>query len=226
MSDIAFHPARRNQLLAQLPSHEWERLLPYLEPVDMQRDAVLYNCAHSCDVYFPTSATVSLLYLTEDGATPEIAVVGNDGLVANTEFFGNYASTSMAKVQIAGSGYRLSASVLKGELDHSLVLLRVLMNYSQDLFRQMAQTIVSKSHQAVEDQLSRRLLLSLDRLSSNTILMTQEILASTLNVRRESITKAAGRLQLQGLIKLSRGQITVTNRAGLEQRAGECYATA
>ena len=146
--------------------------------------------------------------------------------MANTEFFGNYASASMAKVQIGGSGYRLKAGVLKGELDHSLVLLRVLMNYSQDLFRQMAQTIVSKSHQAVEDQLSRRLLLSLDRLSSNTILMTQEILASTLNVRRESITKAAGRLQLQGLIKLSRGQITVTNRAGLEQRAGECYATA
>lgn len=224
MSEIVCHPARNNQLLAQLPDIEWERLLPHLEAVDLPQGSVLYESSPSTHVYFPTTATVSLLYLTEDGASPEIAVVGREGLVANTDYFGHYAHASQAVVQSAGAGYRIRSQVLKTELDRSIVLLRLMMDYAQDLFRQLAQTIVSSRHQAVEEQVCRRLLMGLDRLRSNTITMTHELLGNMLNVRRECITKAAGHLQNEGLIRYYRGRITIIDRAGLEAKAGECYA--
>lgn len=219
------HPiVRENDILTGLPHVDWERLAPHLEAIDVVQGTVLHEAGPSRYAYFPTTATVSLLYLMEDGASPEIAVVGSEGLVANTDFFGNYAASSQAVVQSSGWVYRLAVDVLKAELERSTTLLRLMMNYAQDLFRQMAQTIVSIRHQPIEIQVCRRLLLGLDRLPSNTMAMTHELMANILNVRREGVTKAAGRLQSEGLIRYFRGHITVIDRAGLEARAGECYA--
>lgn len=224
MSDIVCHPARDNMVLAGLPQLEWDSLCPHLVSVELVQGTVLHETRGSASVYFPTTASVSLLYLMEDGDTPEIAVVGREGLVANTDFFGNYSPASQSLVQATGMAYKLDAQVLKQALEHSIVLHRLMMNYAQGLFQQMAQTIVSSRRQVLEEQLCRRLLLGLDRTPSNTISMTHELLANMLNVRREGVSKAAGHLQEEGLIRYHRGHITVIDRAGLEAKAGECYA--
>ena len=225
MTDAIRHPARENLVLAGLPQLEWERLQPHLVPVKLEQGAVLHDTRDCTHVHFPTTACVSLLYLTEDGYTPEIAVVGNEGMLGNTEFFGNYAPACQNLVLVTGQAYKLDTKILKRELEHSIVLNRLIMNYNQTLFQQMAQTIVSSRRQPLEEQLCRRLLLGLDRIACNTIAMTHEMLANMLNVRREGISIAASHLRDEGLIEYHRGQITVIDRAGLEARAGECYAS-
>lgn len=225
MTDTIFHPARTNQVLAGLPRTEWDRLEPHLAVVELQQGTVLNETPGTSYIYFPTTASVSWLYLMEDGDTPEIAVVGREGLVGKSQNFGVYAPTTQYLVQTTGLAYRLDSAVLDREMENSNTLYRLLMNYAQGLFQQMALTIVSSRSQAVEEQLCRRLLLGLDRSDCNTIAMTHESLASMLNVRREGISKAAGHLQQEGLISYRRGHITVIDREGLEERAGECYSS-
>ncbi len=225
MSECSVHPARTNQVLARLPQQEWARLEPHLTWVELQPGTVLNEGAASSHIYFPTTASVSWLYLMEDGDTPEIAVVGREGLVGKSKNFGVHAPATQYLVQTPGSAFRMCASLLDREMESSYTLYRLMMNYSQALFQQMALTIVSSRSQQVEGQLCRRLLLGLDRSSCNTIPMTHEALANMLNVRREGITKAANHLQQDGLITYRRGQITVLDRGGLEARAGECYTS-
>ena len=225
MTDTIFHPARTNQVLAGLPRTEWDRLEPHLAVVELQQGTVLNETPGTSYIYFPTTASVSWLYLMEDGDTPEIAVIGREGLVGKSQNFGVYAPTTQYLVQTTGLAYRLDSALLDREMENSNTLYRLLMNYAQGLFQQMALTIVSSRSQAVEEQLCRRLLLGLDRSNCNTMAMTHESLASMLNVRREGISKAAGHLQQEGLISYRRGHITVINREGLEERAGECYSS-
>lgn len=225
MSDIIFHPARTNLILAGLPRLEWDRLEPYLTLVELVHGTVLHESYGHSYIYFPTTASMSWLYLMEDGNTPEIAVVGREGLVGKCKNFGVYAPATQYLVQTPGSAYRLDAALLDREMETSNTLYRLLMNYAQGLFQQMALTIVSSRSQPVEEQLCRRLLLGLDRADCNTIAMTHESLANMLNVRREGISRAASNLQQEGLISYRRGRITVIDREGLEERAGECYAS-
>ena len=225
MSDTIFHPARTNLVLAGLPRIEWDRLLPHLALVELQHGSILNEAPGTSYIYFPTTASVSWLYLMEDGDTPEIAVVGREGLVGKSANFGVYAPTTQYLVQSPGLAYRMDAALLDREMESSNTLYRLMMHYAQALFQQMALTIVSSRSQQVEEQLCRRLLLGLDRADCNTITMTHESLASMLNVRREGISKAAGHLQQEGLITYRRGHITVIDREGLEERAGECYAS-
>jgi len=175
-------------------------------------------------VYFPTTAIVSLLYVMEDGSSAEIAIVGNEGVVGVALFMGGESTPSRAVVQSAGHAYRLRARTIKGEFDLGGVLQHLLLRYTQSLITQMAQTAVCNRHHAIEQQLCRWLLLSLDRLQSNELTMTQELIANMLGVRREGVTEAAGRLQAAGLIHYSRGRIKVLDRPGLEALACECYA--
>ncbi len=174
-------------------------------------------------VYFPTTSIVSLLYVMEDGASAEIAIVGNEGVLGIALFMGGETTPSRAVVQSAGYGYRLRAQLLKDEFNRAGPLMHLLLRYTQALITQMAQTAVCNRHHSVEQQLCRWLLLSLDRLSSHELTMTQELIANMLGVRREGVTEAAGKLQVAGLIKYSRGQITVLDRPRLESRACECY---
>ncbi len=225
MSDTIFHPARTNLVLAGLPRLEWDRVEPHLVLVELQQGATLNTTLGTSYIYFPTTASVSWLYLMEDGDTPEIAVVGREGLVGKSDNFGVHAPTTQYLVQTSGVAYRLDTAVLDREMANSNTLYRLMMNYAQALFQQMALTIVSSRSQPVEGQLCRRLLLGLDRADCNTIAMTHESLANMLNVRREGISKAAGHLQQEGLITYRRGQITVIDREGLEERAGECYSS-
>ena len=225
MSDTIFHPARTNLILAGIPQPEWAHLEPHLLVTELKRGTVLNQKAGSSNIYFPTTASVSWLYMMEEGDTPEIAVVGREGLVGKSANFGVHAPTTQYLVQSTGLAYRLDAALLDQEMENSNTLYRLLMNYAQVLFQQMALTIVSSRSQPLEQQLCRRLLLSLDRAECNTIPMTHASLANMLNVRREGITKAAGHLQQEGLISYRRGHITVIDREGLEERAGECYAT-
>lgn len=225
MSDTINHPARANLVLAGLPRTEWDRLHPHLALVSLEQGTTLNEKAGVSYIYFPTTASVSWLYLMEDGDTPEIAVVGREGLVGKSANFGVHAPATQYMVQTAGFAYRMDAALLDREMEHSNTLYRLMMNYAQALFQQMALTIVSSRSQAVEEQLCRRLLLGLDRADCNTIAMTHESLANMLNVRREGISKAAGHLQQEGLITYRRGHITVIDREGLEQRAGECYTS-
>jgi CRP-like cAMP-binding protein len=218
------HP-EDNQILAMLPVAERERLFPHLKLVEMPAGLVVYESGAALrHIYFPTSCIVSLLYVLENGSSAEIAVVGNDGIVGIALFMGGETTPSRAVVQSAGHGYRLKASVLKKEFERGGALQRLLLRYTQALITQMAQTAVCNRHHSVEQQLCRWLLLSLDRLSTNELKMTQELIANMLGVRREGVTEAAGNLQRDGLIHYSRGRITVLDRPKLEARVCECYA--
>ena len=213
-----------NLLLASLPASEWQRVSPLLEPVDLPLGLVLYESGSKMGhVYFPTNAIVSLLYVMEDGASAEIAVVGNEGLVGIALFMGGETTPSRAVVQSAGQGYRLRAADIKEEFNRSGPVLRLLLRYTQALITQMAQTAVCNRHHSLDQQLCRWLLLSLDRLSGNELVMTQELIANMLGVRREGVTEAALKLQKMGLIRYARGHITVIDREALEERVCECY---
>jgi CRP-like cAMP-binding protein len=217
--------ARLNHLLAALPEAEWQRWAPLLEPVDMPLGLVLYESGVGlAHVYFPVDSIVSLLYVMEDGASAEIAVVGNEGLVGVSLFMGGETTPSRAVVQSAGRGFRLSAQDLKDEFNRAGPVLRLLLRYTQALITQMSQTAVCNRHHSLDQQLCRWLLLSLDRLHGNELRMTQELIANMLGVRREGVTDAALKLQASGLIRYARGHITVLDRPGLEQRTCECYA--
>jgi CRP-like cAMP-binding protein len=216
---------RQNQLLAALPEEDYARLLPYLELAPLPLGWSVYESGGAQGyVYFPATGIVSLLYVMEDGSSAEIAVVGNEGLVGIALFMGGESTPSRAVVQSAGHGYRLKASVLKSEFNVGGNLQHLSLRYTQALITQMAQTAVCNRHHAVEQQLCRWLLLSLDRLPSNELSMTQDLIANMLGVRREGVTEAAGHLQAAGLIHYSRGRITVLDRPKLEARVCECYA--
>ncbi|SFH66724.1 cAMP-binding domain of CRP or a regulatory subunit of cAMP-dependent protein kinases [Collimonas sp. OK307] len=216
---------RKNHLLAALPYAEWQRWLPQLEAVEMPLGQVLYESGSTLNyVYFPTTSIVSLLYLLEDGASAEIAVVGNEGIVGVSLFMGGESTPSRAVVQSAGQGFRLRAQVMKEEFNRAGPVLHLLLRYTQALITQMSQTAVCNRHHSLDQQLCRWLLLSLDRLQGNDLVMTQELIANMLGVRREGVTEAAGSLQAAGLIRYVRGHITVLDREGLEQRTCECYA--
>jgi CRP-like cAMP-binding protein len=215
----------QNYLLAALPTADYERLLPHLELVPLPLEWAVYEAGDAQGyVFFPTSSIVSLLYVMEDGSSAEIAVVGNEGVVGIALFMGGESTPSRAVVQSAGYGYRLRASVLKTEFGQGGDLQHLLLRYTQALITQMAQTAVCNRHHAVEQQLCRWLLLSLDRLPANELTMTQELIANMLGVRREGVTEAAGKLQARGLIHYSRGKIVVLDRPKLEARVCECYA--
>jgi CRP-like cAMP-binding protein len=208
-----------------LPAAEYERLLPHLELVPMPLGEVLYESGGRLQhVYFPTTCIVSLLYVLENGASAEIAVVGNEGILGISLFMGGDTTPSRAIVQSAGFGYRLKAQMLKREFSRAGPMLRLLLRYTQALITQMTQTAVCNRHHSVEQQLCRWLLLSLDRLPTDEVSMTQELIANMLGVRREGVTEAAGKLQRAGLIRYSRGRIEVLDRAGLELAVCECYA--
>ena len=216
---------RNNQLLAALPAAEWERWLPQLEWVEMPLGEVLYESGTTLShVYFPLTAIVSLLYVMENGASAEIAVVGNEGIVGISLFMGGESTPSRAVVQSAGHGFRLNAQTMKDEFNRAGPVLHLLLRYTQALITQMAQTAVCNRHHSLDQQLCRWLLLSLDRLQGNDLVMTQELIANMLGVRREGVTEAALKLQKVGLISYARGHISVLDRAGLEQRTCECYA--
>ena len=211
---------RDNQLLAALPEAEWQRWQPHLEPVTLTLGQVLYESGDTLGyVYFPTTAIVSLLYVMEDGASAEIAVVGNEGVVGVSLFMGGESTPSRAVVQSAGQGFRLRAQIMKDEFDRAGPVLHLLLRYTQALITQMAQTAVCNRHHSLDQQLCRWLLLSLDRLRGNELVMTQELIANMLGVRREGVTEAALKLQKAGLIRYARGRITVLDRAGLEASA-------
>jgi len=215
---------RQNHLLAVLPASEGERLFPYLEPVPLPLGEALYESGGRLShVYFPTTAIVSLLYVMENGASAEIAVVGNEGIVGIALFMGGETMPNRAVVQSAGHGYRLKGHILTQEFDRSGTLQHLLLRYTLALLTQMAQTAVCNRHHSVDQQLCRWLLLSLDRLPVNELKMTQELIANMLGVRREGVTEAAGKLQKAGLIHYNRGHITVLDRPGLEARVCECY---
>ena len=215
----------RNRLLAALPESELTHWLPHLEPVGMPLGQVLYEsgCPLS-HVYFPTTAIVSLLYVMEDGASAEIAVVGNEGIVGIALFMGGESTPSRAVVQSAGTGVRMRAQAIKEAFSRSGPAMHLLLRYTQALITQMAQTAVCNRHHSLDQQLCRWLLLSLDRLQGSELVMTQELIANMLGVRREGVTEAALKLQRLGLIRYSRGHITVLDRAALEARTCECYA--
>jgi CRP-like cAMP-binding protein len=214
-----------NGLLAALPVAERERLYPHLDSVSMALGDVVYEPgSQQAYVYFPTTSIVSLLYVMKDGASAEIAVVGKEGMVGVSLFMGGETTPSRAIVQSAGSAFRLSGQLLKREFVRAGPMQHLLLRYTQALLTQMAQTAVCNRHHSVDQQLCRWLLLSLDRLPSNRLTMTQELIANMLGVRREGVTEAAGKLQSAGLIHYSRGRITVLDRPGLESRACECYA--
>lgn len=216
---------RQNHLLAALPADEYARLFPHLELVPMPLGDVLYEPGIQMrHVYFPTTSIVSLLCVMDDGASAEIAVVGNEGIVGVSLFMGGETTPSRAVVQSAGHAYRLQGQLLKDEFYLAGPMQRLLLRYTQALLTQMAQTAVCNRHHSLDQQLCRWLLLSLDRLRSNELVITQELIASMLGVRREGVTEAAGHLQKAELIRYRRGHITVLDRAGLEHRACECYA--
>ena len=216
---------RRNALLAALPDAERSRWLAHVEPVEMPLGRVLYEPGSTLShVYFPTSSIVSLLYVMDDGASAEIAVVGFEGIVGVSLFMGGESTTSRAVVQSAGVGFQLKASQMMEEFNRAGPALHLLLRYTQALITQMAQTAVCNRHHTLDQQLCRWLLLSLDRLRSNELVMTQELIANMLGVRREGVTEAAGRLHDAGVIEYRRGHITVHDRPQLEKRTCECYA--
>jgi CRP-like cAMP-binding protein len=221
----ASHTPKDNRLLAALPQASFDKLLPFLETVSMPLGMSVYESGGAQGyVYFPTTAIVSLLYVLENGSSAEIAVTGNEGLVGIALFMGGETTPSRAVVQSAGDGFRLRASVLKKEFESASALQHLLLRYTQALITQMAQTAVCNRHHSLDQQLCRWLLLSLDRLPGNDLVMTQELIANMLGVRREGVTEAAGNLQAEGLIEYSRGRITVLDRQHLEARVCECYS--
>jgi CRP-like cAMP-binding protein len=215
----------QNHLLAALPAQDLELLMPHLELVPMALGQMLYEPGGQMrHAYFPTTSIVSLHYVTESGASAETAGVGNEGMVGISLFMGGDTTSSSAVVQMAGHAYRVDRHVLKQEFDRAGVLQRLLLRYTQALMTQMAQTAACNRHHSVEQQLCRWLLLTMDRMPAGELVMTQELVASMLGVRRESVTDAAGRLQSSGYIRYRRGHISVLDRAGLEGRACECYS--
>ena len=217
--------AKLNRLLAALPGEEWQRWKPLLEVVEMPLGQVLYESGSRLShVYFPATSIISLLYVMENGASAEIAVVGNEGLVGISLFMGGESTPSRAIVQSAGHGFRLPAQVVKDEFNRAGPVMHLLLRYTQALITQMAQTAVCNRHHTLDQQLCRWLLLSLDRLNGSELRMTQELIANMLGVRREGVTEGAIKLQNAGLIRYARGHITVLDRPGLEQRTCECYA--
>lgn len=224
-SQTESHAPRQNYLLGALPAADLERLRSSLKLVPLSLGEVLYESGrHQRQVYFPTTAVVSLLYVMADGTSAQIAVVGNEGLIGVSVFMGGDATPSQAVVQSAGHAYRLSGALLKEEFARAGAMQQRLLRYTQALLTQMAQIAVCNRHHSLDQQLCRWLLLSLDRLRGNELVMTQELIANMLGVRREGVTEAAGNLQDAGLIRYSRGHITVLDRVGLEARTCECYA--
>jgi CRP-like cAMP-binding protein len=219
------HDPNHNHLLSALLDADFERLAPYLELVPMLLGDVLYESGGKLHyVYFPTTSIVSLHYLLEGGGSSEIAGVGKEGILGVSLFMGGETTPSRAVVQTGGHGYRLKAHILMEEFDRAGPVMRLLLRYTQALMTHMSQTAVCNRHHSVEQQLCRWLLLTLDRLPSNELTMTQELIANMLGVRREGVTEAAGKLQSRGYISYRRGHITVVNRAGLEEDVCECYA--
>jgi len=228
MTDSTFSPSlsgpRANHLLSCLPPSDWLRWEPQLEAVELPLGRVLYEPGVALShVFFPTTAIVSLLYVMENGASAEIAVVGNEGIVGVSIFMGGETTPSRAVVQSAGEAYRLRSAVIKEEFMRATAGMHLLLRYTQALITQMAQTAVCNRHHLLEQQLCRWLLLSLDCLDTNELVMTQELIANMLGVRREGVTEAALKLQRLGLIQYARGRITVIDRAGLERNTCECY---
>ena len=216
--------ALSNHLLSALPEETWQRWVSQLEPFDMPLGQVLYESGETLShVYFPTTAIVSLLYVMENGASAEIAVVGNEGLVGVSLFMGGESTPSRAVVQSAGKSFRMKSQAIKDEFTR-LPVLHLLLRYTQALLTQMAQTAVCNRHHSLDQQLCRWLLLSLDRLEGSELVMTQELIANMLGVRREGVTEGALKLQKAGLIRYTRGRITVLDRSGLEKLTCECYA--
>jgi CRP-like cAMP-binding protein len=215
---------RQNRLLAALPEEDWRRIEPHLKPVKMDLGHVVYESGIQLEyVYLPTNSIVSLLYVLADGNSAEIALVGNEGLVGISLFMGGETTPSRGVVQSEGWAYRLKGQLLKDEFTRGGEMQHLLLRYTQALLTQMAQTAVCNRHHSIDQQLCRWLLLSLDRLDSDELTMTQELIANMLGVRREGVTEAAGKLQQAGLIRYSRGHITVVDRPGLEERCCECY---
>lgn len=215
----------KNQLLASLPEAEWLRWQPQLERVELPLGKVLYESGGEMSyIYFPTNAIVSLLYVLESGASAEIAVVGFEGVVGVSIFMGGGSTPSRAVVQSAGMGFRLPSDAIKVEFKRSGPVMHLMLRYTQALLTQMSQTAVCNRHHSLDEQLCRWLLLSLDRLKGRELVMTQELIANMLGVRREGVTEAALKLQKTGLIRYVRGRITVLDRPGLELRTCECYA--
>jgi CRP-like cAMP-binding protein len=223
MSDVS--SPQQNHLLAALADQVQERLFPHLQLVQLPLGKVLYEAGGALrHVYFPTDSIVSLLYVMENGASAEISVVGNEGLIGVALFMGGETTPSRAIVQSAGYAYRLLGQHLKDEFNRHGELLQLMLRYTQSLITQMAQTAVCNRHHSIDQQLCRWLLLSLDRLPSNQLTMTQELIADMLGVRREGVTDAAGKLQKLGVIEYNRGHITVVDRPALERLSCECYA--
>jgi len=219
------HSPNQNHLLAALPAAEFERLAPRLELVPLLLGETLYEPGGQLQhVYFPTTAIVSLLYVMESGVSAEIAGVGNEGVLGISLFMGGDTTPSSAVVQTGGHGYRLQGKLLKEEFNRAGLMQRLLLRYTQALVTQMFQTGACNRHHSIEQQLCRWLLLTLDRLPTNELVMTQELVANALGVRREGITEAAGKLQRAGVIRYRRGHISVLERSGLEAGACECYA--
>ncbi len=219
------HDPKQNHLLAALPASEFERLAPHLELTPLKLGEVLYESGGRLQhVYFPTDSIVSLLYVMEDGDSAEIAVVGKEGLLGISLFMGGETTPNRAVVQSQGFCYRLPASHLKLEFSRAGPMMHLLLRYTQALITQMSQTAVCNRHHSIDQQLCRWLLLSLDRLNSDELKMTQELIANMLGVRREGVTEAAGKLRDAGIIQYSRGHIKVLDRPKLEQHVCECYA--
>lgn len=214
----------QNYLFHSIPSIEWERLLPHIELIELPLGKVLYEPGTKMShVYFPSTAIVSLLYALENGSSAEIAIVGNEGVVGISIFMGGESTSSRAVVQSAGLGYRVKSSLILEEFNRSGPVMHLFLRYTQALITQMSQTAVCNRHHTLDQQFCRWLLLSLDRLPSNELVMTQELIANMLGVRREGVTEAALKVQKAGLIKYARGRITILDRTGLEKRTCECY---
>jgi len=218
------HDPKQNHLLDALPADVFDRISPHLELIAMPLGEILYESGGQLQhVYFPTSAIVSLHYIMENGASAEIAGVGNEGVLGISLFMGGNTTPSRAAVYTGGQGYRMKARLMMEEFNRAGSMMRLMLRYTQALITQMSQTAVCNRHHSVEQQLCRWLLLTLDRLPTNELTMTQELIASMLGVRREGITETAGNLQRAGMISYRRGHITVLNRAGLETHTCECY---
>lgn len=216
---------RENHLLAALPKSAWGRLAVLLQPVEMSPGQVLHESGDNMNyVYFPTTAIVSLMYITRSGASAEIALVGNEGVVGIALFMGGLSTVSRAIVQSAGEGFRLKAQAMGREFDRSGSVMHLFLTYTMALTSQIGQIAACNRHHSVDQQLCRWLLLHLDRLQGNELVVTQELIASMLGVRRESVTESAHKLQAAGLIRCVRGHVTVIDRTGLEKRTCECYA--
>lgn len=218
---------QQNQLLAALPQEDRGRWQGRLELVDLAMHKTLASAWMSPEyVYFPTTAIVSMMSLVPDGASAEVAVIGNDGVVGIATLLGGDVADMEAVVQSAGKAFRISARFVKSEIEHSFSVMKVVMRYTQSMLGQMAQTAVCIRHHSIDQQLCRRFLLGLDRLSSDELNMTHELAANLLGVRREGVTTAAHKLQEAGLIRYSRGRVVVLDRPQLEKRTCECYASA